>query len=163
MTPTKEELSARYRKLPDHKLLDILYNKSEYRPEAIEAVVEELRVRKISTETTTDFRNEKKETEGRYAENATIPLPLHLKMLFFFGWFFTPFLGTAYRLNYQEDGMLRKLRQSRIYSIAGFTALVITVVMILAFKLSNLASIGVIVGLFCIFYVSDEYLRVTKQ
>lgn len=122
MLPSKEELIQQYRNLSDHKLLDILYHKDEYRPEAIEAVIEELRKRKVSTEKTTNFVQEKEEEKAIAEENATIPLPLHLKMLFFFGWFIPIFFGRAYRLNYEEDGMLKKLQQSSWYAIAGFVS-----------------------------------------
>ncbi|HMV09837.1 MAG TPA: hypothetical protein PK325_05895 [Cyclobacteriaceae bacterium] len=152
MTPSKEELVALYQKLPDHKLMDILYNSGEYRPEALEAATEELKQRKISTEFTTGYIEEKKDKEVRYAENADVPLPLHLKMLFFFAWFIPVFFGGAYRLNYQEDGMLKKLWQSWLYSIAGIGTVVITVILSLAFKLSNIATISIMIGLFCIFY-----------
>lgn len=163
MTPSKEELVALYQKLPDHKLMDILYNSSEYRPEALEAATEELKKRKISTEFTTHYVEDKKAGEALRAENARIPLPLHLKILFFFAWFIPAFLGGAYRLNYQEDGMIKKLRQSRLYSFAGISTLIITVILSLAFNLPNVWAISIMIGLFCVFYALETRYHASQK
>lgn len=158
MLPSKQELEKQYSNFSDHKLLDILYNKDEYRAEAIEAATEELKKRKISPEKTTDFFQNKEEKKMIAAENARIPLPLHQKILFFFAWFIPFFFGSAYRLNYEEDGMDRKLKQSRWYSIAGFIALFLTTFIALGFELGNIEGIAILIGCFCIFYVFEEYI-----
>jgi hypothetical protein len=163
MTPSKEELASRYQKLPDQKLLDIIHHKNDYRPEALDAAIEELKQRNTSTESVTRYVESKKDHQVRKEENAKVPLPLHMRMLFFFAWFITIFFGSAYRLNYHEDGMLKKLRQSSFYSITGIVSLAITTFLAVAFDMPNLASIGVLAGLFCVFYVLEEYVLAHNQ
>jgi hypothetical protein len=156
MLPSKQELAQQYSNFSDQKLLDILYTKEEYRPEAVEAVIEELKKREISTEKTADYIQDKEVKKIIAAENAQIPLPLYQKIFFFFGWFIPFFFGNAYRLNYQEDGMYKKLRQSKWYSFAGVIALFLTTFFAVAFDHGNLLSIGILVSLFCGFYFFEE-------
>src|SRR5687768_13370148 len=149
MLPSKKELSERYATFSDQKLLEILYRK-EARPEAIEAATEELKNRNISDDTIKGFIQTKEEKKIIATENASIPLPLHQKFLFFFAWFIPFFFGSAFRLNYREDGMVRKLKQSSSFSIAGFIALILTTIVAITFELGNIPSIAILAGLFCV-------------
>ncbi|MFZ2907315.1 MAG: hypothetical protein WAZ98_14020 [Cyclobacteriaceae bacterium] len=157
MLPSKQELAQRYTKFSDQKLLDIIY-KNEARPEAIDAAKEELKKRDLSPETVTDFTHNKETKKIIVLENATIPLPLHQKFLFFVAWFIPFFFGGAYRLNYKEDGMFKKLKQSSWYSVAGFIALILTTIIAIKFDLGNISSISILLGLFCLFYVAETLI-----
>ena len=151
MLPSKEELAQRYTNFSDQKLLEILH-KEGIRPEALEAAMEELKKRNINPETVTDYVQTQETKKIVAAENATLPLPLHQKFLFFTAWFIPFFFKTAFHLNYEEDGMDLKLKQSSWYSIAGFIFLFITAFITVAFDLGNFSSIGILFGFFCLFY-----------
>lgn len=158
MLPTKEELTQQYRNVSDHKLLDILYNKEEYRPEAFEAATEELNNRNISVEKSTRFLQDKKEKKIQSTAHANIPLPLPQKLLFFFAWFIPFFFGSAFQLNYREDGMTKKLKQSRLYAGAGFVSLILTTILTISLNLGNVPSFVILAGLFCVVLVFEKYI-----
>ena len=159
MLPTKEELAQNITTFSDQKLLDIIYRKEGVRPEAIEAATEELKQRKVSIEIVNDFVQLKETKKIIATENSSIPLPLHLKFLFFFAWFIPLFFGSAFRLNYKEDGMDKKLKQSSWYSIAGFIALILTTIVALSFNLGNIPTFAILFGLFGVFYAVEERIN----
>lgn len=156
MLPSKEELAQRYTAFSDQKLLTILYNNDGYRPEAIEAATEELKKRHIPVDTVQNFVQGEELKNIVATENANVQLPLHQKFLFFFAWFIPFFFGTAFRLNFQEDGFVLKLKQSKRYSIAGLIALFTTTIITIHFELGNLYSFSILFGMFGVFFLIES-------
>jgi hypothetical protein len=155
MLPTKTELAERYTTFPDRKLLEIIHAKEGFRPEAIEAAREELKKRQVSEDVVQDFIQIKEGEKIIAAENAVIPLPFHQKLLFFFLWFIPTFFGTAFRLNFQEDGMIKKVNQSKWYSIAGLVSLFATVFIAISFDFGNISTFGMLGLFFVAFYIAE--------
>ncbi|HEY3406128.1 MAG TPA: hypothetical protein VGK59_22230 [Ohtaekwangia sp.] len=128
MQPSREELITRYSTFSNERLLDILYNKHDYTVEALEAVQSELTKREIGTDEVQQFISDKKAEKIYALEQATVPLVLWEKVLFFFGWFLPGFITMAFRMNYGEDGHSFKLKQSNFFRIAGFISFVLMVI-----------------------------------
>lgn len=158
MLPTKEELARNFTTFSNQKLLDIV-TKMEARPEAIEAAKEELRSRNVSTDTVTEYVQTKQVEKIVASENATIPLPLHQKFLFFFAWFIPFFLGSAFKLNYEEDGMVKKVKQTKWFSIAGFLALIPTTILSVTYELGNFSSLSILLAIFFIFLLVEAQIN----
>lgn len=126
MSIDKNELAKRYTTFTNDRLLEIVYNKDEYTPEAIEAVQAEINKRAIVVDDVNAFVAVKEEQKKVLAENALVPLQLWEKVVFFFLFLFVGLVSGAFRMNYKEDGMERKVRQARFYRIAGFVSILLS-------------------------------------
>ena len=118
--PTETELRERYGSYSNQRLLFIVHQKKQYTQEAVEIARAELAERNISAEDLDAFYDEQEARSIAEQALAAVPLNKYEKTLFFFLWFMPWFLGRALRLNYEEDGLMLKERQSRIYALAGF-------------------------------------------
>lgn len=150
--PTETELRERYVSYSNQRLLSIVHRKDEYTPEAVEIARAELAERDISTEELDFFYDEQEARDIAARALAAIPLKSHEKALFFFLWFMPWFLGRALRLNYEEEGLLLKERQSRSYALAGFVSLLMDGIVSVYFNLGQLFSIGILLIFFAAFY-----------
>ncbi|HEU5148218.1 MAG TPA: hypothetical protein VFT90_15945 [Chryseosolibacter sp.] len=158
MMPTETELRERYGSYSNQRLLSIVHRKEQYTPEAVEIARAELAERNISTQDLDIFYDEQEACEAAARALAAVPLNKYEKALFFFLWFMPWFLGRALRLNYEEDGLMLKERQSRIYALAGFVSLLVDGIVSVYFKLGNLFSIVCLL----IFYVAFQWIEKRK-
>lgn len=155
---TKEELAKLYATLSDRKLLDIISDKDEYTEIALAAVYEEIKRRDINLDQVQNYKEDKM-LDARISEQvASIELTTLEKMKFFFIWFL-PFIGAAFRMNYIEDGLTTKLLQSKIFSIAGFVALILTALLGVEFNYSSFGSISILILFFVLTYLIEKRLR----
>ena len=150
--PTQTELRERYGCYSNQRLLSIVHRKDQYTPEAVEIARAELAERNISTKELDMYYEELEAREIAAQALAAIPLNKYEKALFFFLWFMPWFLGRALRLNYEEDGLMLKERQSRIYALAGFVSLLIDGILTVYFSLTNMFSIAILLIAFVVFY-----------
>lgn len=155
MMPTETELRERYGSYSNQRLLLIVHHKKQYTPEAVKIARGELAERNISAEELDTFYDEQEAREIAAQALAAVPLNKYEKALFFFLWFMPWFLGRALRLNYEEDGLMLKERQSRNYALAGFVSLLIDGIVSVYFQLSNLFSIALLL----IFYAAFHWLE----
>lgn len=153
--PTETELRERYGSYSNQRLLLIVHHKKQYTPEAVKIARGELAERNISAEELDTFYDEQEAREIAAQALAAVPLNKYEKALFFFLWFMPWFLGRALRLNYEEDGLMLKERQSRNYALAGFVSLLIDGIVSVYFQLSNLFSIALLL----IFYAAFHWLE----
>ncbi|MEX2231000.1 MAG: hypothetical protein WD824_02475 [Cyclobacteriaceae bacterium] len=153
MLASKTELSDRYSQYSSDRLFDIIFQKEQYEPEAVEIAKEELLRRDINIEAALDdYLTEKENIKIRSEKTALIPLSFWEKLLFFILWM-VPVFG-AMKMNYEEDGMDRKLTQSKIFSRAGFCSLFLSVFLGIALELESYLS----VALLWIFFFATTYL-----
>jgi len=117
------DLAERYAKFSNNQLLEILEHKDEYTTEAIIVLQDEIDKRKLGVHEIEQFTTEKKIKSIIAEEKASISLVLWEKIFFYFIWFLPVFINAAIGMNYLEDGMLTKLRQSRFFRLAGFVSM----------------------------------------
>ena len=144
MMPTETELRERYGSYSNQRLLFIVHQKKQYTQEAVEIARAELAERNISAEDLDAFYDEQEARSIAEQALAAVPLNKYEKTLFFFLWFMPWFLGRALRLNYEEDGLMLKERQSRIYALAGFVSLLVDGIVSVYFALNNWFSIALL-------------------
>jgi hypothetical protein len=163
MLPTKDELKERYASYPDDRLLAILYNREEYTAEALEVAQAEVESRKITDVQVKTFVTEKNEEFELQAVHQKIlswvPLQLWEKLFFFFVWFAPVFMGFAFRANYAEDGMVLKLKQSKVFAIAGFISTLLTTAIAISLDLGQTASYIVYFLMPVIFYFIELQIK----
>jgi len=151
MLPSANELKERYASYSNKRLLSIVHNKHQYTTEALEIAKAELAGRNLTTAEVDVFLDEKEEQELAAKIAASIPLKLWEKTFFFFLWFAGWFLTDALRMNYQEDGLQLKVRQSKVYARAGFIALLLDGIFGVYFGLSEWIAIVMLLGFFLVF------------
>ena len=153
------DLAERYAKLSNNQLLEILEHKDEYTTEAIMVLQNEIDKRKLSEYEIEQFATEKKVKSIIAEEKALVSLVLWEKLFFYLTWFLPGFISAALGMNYWEDGMLTKLRQSRFFRIAGFVSLVLAFI-----ELSMGFSDFIIYSLlFIFFWVSNWIDKVVRN
>jgi hypothetical protein len=161
MLPTKEDLTKRYAAYSDEKLFEVLYNKNDYTSDALDAARDVLASRNITMDQVHAFVEVTKETEEiqKVEEKilSYIPLSFGEKLLFFVFWFLPFFIGTAIRLNYAEDGLVLKLKQSKVFAIAGFVNVFAT---FLIAEFLNLSEVG---GYLVFFLLPVIFFAVEKR
>lgn len=159
MLPTKEELQQRYASHANERLLSIVHNAQEYTAEALEVAKAELQLRNVSTEEVKAFVEEK-ETEALMEKLALyVPLSFWEKALFFIAWFLPWFFGGAIRMNYAEDGLVLKFKQSRLFSIAGFVSMFLYVFIGVYFELNSLSAISLYVFFLVSFFLIEPKIK----
>lgn len=156
--PTQTELRARYGSYSNHRLLLIVHHKEQYTPEAVEIARAELAERNITAKELDIFYDDQEAQDIAAQALAAVPLNGYEKALFFFLWFMPWFLGRALRLNYEEEGLMLKERQSRVYALAGFVSLLIDGIVSVYFGFGTLYSIILLL----IFYVAFQWIERRK-
>ena len=161
MMPTETELRERYGSYSNQRLLFIVHQKKQYTQEAVEIARAELAERNISAEDLDAFYDEQEARSIAEQALAAVPLNKYEKTLFFFLWFMPWFLGRALRLNYEEDGLMLKERQSRIYALAGFVSLLVDGIVSVYFALNNWFSIALLLIFYGVFYWLEKKTTTT--
>ena len=156
MLPSVDELKERYSSWSNDRLLSVIHNKAEYTAQAVEVARAELAQRNVSAEELDVFLQEQEDLENAAKILSCVPLRFWEKALFFFAWFAPWFLGGALRLNYVEDGLLLKAKQSHVFAIAGFISLIVVSIVTVYFNLGPGASISVLVFLFLTFCIGER-------
>ena len=151
MIPTVDELKERYSSYTNDRLLSVLHNKDQYTSEAVEVARAELGQRNITVEEVDGFLRQQEERQMMGKIMSCIPLKFWEKALFFFAWFSPWFIGGAIRMNYSEDGMILKLRQSQVFAIAGFISMLLDGVVTVYLNLGTASAVGVLILLFLVF------------
>jgi hypothetical protein len=163
MLPTKDDLKKRYATFSDDRLLEILYNKNEYTADAVEVAQTEIASRNITDAQVKTFVSDRVEAlEVQAVEKkilSWVPLELWEKLFFFFIWFSPFFLGSALRTNYAEDGLILKLRQSKLFAIAGFTSVILTFIISELFSLSQTSGYVVYFLLPVLFFIIEKQIK----
>jgi hypothetical protein len=152
MLPSENELKERYSSYSNKRLLSIVHNKDQYTAQALEAAKSELAGRNLTPAEVDIFLDEREEQELAAKVAASIPLKLWEKIFFFFLWFAGWFFTGALRMNYQEDGLLLKVRQSKVYARAGFIALLLDGILSVYFDFSEFIAVGILAGFFLSFF-----------
>lgn len=117
--PSKTELEKRYTDYSNEQLLDLLNDRESYTELAVNVATCEVKRRHLSEQDIKDYVATKYRKAELYIEkNIHEELSLFLKSLFYFCW--VPILTFPFKLNFQEDGAILKLKQSNFYSFAGF-------------------------------------------
>jgi hypothetical protein len=160
MLPDKNELAKRYANSSNDQLLDMLYHKEDYTPEAIEAVQLEISTRQIGVAEQETFAVQKKVIKIVNEENARVPLGLRAKLFFFFGWFI-PVVGRAFSMNFREDGFATKFWQSRYFRIAGFVSVLVSGFLPVLLNLGSGSAYGLWAILFGVAYALDPKKNAT--
>lgn len=156
--PTETELRERYGSYSNQRLLLIVHHKEQYTPEAVEIARAELAERKITAKELDIFYDEQEARDIAAQALAAVPLNRYEKALFFFLWFMPWFLGRALRLNYEEEGLMLKERQSRVYALGGFVSLLIDGIATVYFGFGTLYSIILLLT----FYVAFQWIERRK-
>lgn len=155
MFVSKNELTARYAQYPNDRLVEILFEKDQYEPEAVQIAHEELAQRKVNLQDEIDEYLDKKELIRIHAEKtALIQLSIWEKLLFFFLWMAPLF--KALRMNYSEDGLEQKVKQSHFFSRIGFGSLILCGVTSLILNLSTFQSLSLLGCLFMLTLYADK-------
>lgn len=152
MKPTRDELIERYATFGTDRLLEMLDHRDEYTPEAIEVLKAELTKRHV---TESEIRHYVAAFGAKNIETtrkAGIPLMLWEKIFFFFIWFSPGFLSLAFGMNYLEEGLATKLRQSRFFRIAGFLFLLLIGYFSIMMGFGKIIGITLLVSLFGLTY-----------
>jgi len=158
---TKEDFIKKYASYSNDRLLDILRKHYEYTEQSLQAAKSVIEDRGISIEEvheyTADFEIRKRILE----KVATIPLALWEKIMFFLLWIGPGFFGNVFGLNYAADGLRKKLKQRRYYSIAGFISFIVAASAYLVFHRSEIAAIAVLTAFFPAAYFLE--IKLTGQ
>lgn len=167
MLPTQKELAQTYAKYPNDRLLNILYEKHKYRPEALEAARAELTQRKVDLTELESFINENNLRKQRKKEERKAKLeveheegkPIHFfeKLIFFIcGLFLEPLMNFASK---KPKSVRSKVgfKQRRLFTIAGIVSMLLTVVIVFSVDAEHQSNGYVtIVLLFIVTYFTEK-------
>jgi len=156
MLPSENELKERYSSWSNDRLLSVLHNKEQYTSQAVEVARAELGQRNVTAEEVDVFLEEQEEQQLAERMLSCIPLKFWEKALFFFVWFAPWFLGGALRLNYSEDGLRLKVKQSHVFSIAGFISVILDGIVSVYFNFGTTAVIGLLALFFVTFLLAEK-------
>ena len=144
------------------QLLEILDRKFDYTELALSIALEELGNRKVSEEEITNYKNRLLDNANTYIKrNVSDDLTLIQKNLFYFLWF--PLLNFAFKMNFEQDGYVLKLKQANYYSLLGFLFFVLSGIVSVVFNLSDLGSLAIWILGFIPSYFFDEYFNRQQQ
>ena len=155
MLPSKTELEERYASYSNNRLLSIVHSRNEYTELAVEIAKAELASRNLSSYELDIFYDEQEARQVAAKALAAVTLNVWEKMLFFFLWFTPSFLGGALKMNYDEDSLALKIKQSRTYALAGFISLILDGIISVYFTLGNVVSIGILI----LFFLTFQWLE----
>jgi|SRR5687768_885208 len=151
MLPSTDELKERYSSWSNERLLLVIHNKEAYTSQAVEVARAELGLRNVSAEEVDVFLQEQEEQANAVKILSCVPLRFWEKTMFFFVWFAPLFFGGAFRLNYREDGLSLKVKQSHIFALAGFISLIVDGIVTVYFNLGAVSSASVLIFFFVVF------------
>ena len=123
--------SERISKMSDENLVDIIVNESDYVPEAISQVKNELRRRRIPSETYKTIIDNRIEVQKEVKRKSGEGLNLYQKVVCFCFPFFVPFVAALPLigfllpkppgfLSFYENGYSKRFSQVIKYTLAGF-------------------------------------------
>jgi hypothetical protein len=131
MEQDKSALAKRYAKLSNDQLLEMLENRHDYTPIALEVLQEEVNSRQISREEVASFKYTAAVNTEILRQRSLVPLPIWQKVFYFFAFCIPPYLSFvihAFGMNREEDGYISQARQRRFFRLAGFLSVVIIIV-----------------------------------
>lgn len=163
MLPTKEELRQRYASFSNEKLLSVLYNKHEYTAEALEIAAAEMKARNLSVAEMQNFIQHQEEQKETKEMAALVPLTATEKIFFFFVWFVGLLIGKAFRMNYAEDNHVLKLKQSRVFSIAGLVSFLLVTSIAIWVNIGTLGFMGLLGLCFGFFYWRESKMDYSEK
>ncbi|MEY3442957.1 MAG: hypothetical protein RLZZ519_1238 [Bacteroidota bacterium] len=115
----KLEYKQRFRDFSNERLITMLANRTDYRPEAIEAMEEILRERNLPSNEIESMLTEAEEAKQAQAQLADEPMPVGLKLILFF-FPVIGFIGAAVvSLYLKEKGYHQKAADSVLWTILG--------------------------------------------
>lgn len=155
---TKEEFIKKYSSYSNDKLLDILRRHYEYNEESLQAAKSVIEDRGISIEEVHEYNADFEMRKRIHEKVAAIPLAIWEKFIFFFIWFGPGFFGNVFGLNYADDGLLKKQKQRRYFSIAGFISFTIVAAIYLIFSVPMMMSFIVLSFCFPVTYFLEHKL-----
>lgn len=131
---SKEELEKRYAGFNDEKILNILANKADYTPTAIEVANKEFIKRQLNLQYLAEETKKIEEAKKESIENKE--LNLFSKLLYYIFSFTGVGFIVAYlnRKDYKEKGSLKKSTQVIYYSATGFVFIIICILYSLLFN-----------------------------
>ena len=156
MLPSPEELRERYASWPNGRLLQLLHEKEAYTEQAVEVARAELGQRNLTVEDVDIFLEQLEERRKAEETRSRIPLTFWEKTMFFFICFAPLFTGRPFRLNYSEDGLLLKAKQSHVFALAGFIALLLDGIITVWFHLALLSGMLLLVAFFLLFTLAER-------
>jgi len=156
MLPTESELRERYATYSNNRLLSIIHNKHDYTSQALEAARAELASRDISSRDVDVFLDEQEQRELTAKLLACVPLLFWEKALFFFLWFSPWFVGGALRIRYRDDGYTLKVRQTYVFSIAGFITALVSAFIAVQFHVHAGTIVAILLVLFFVFVWAEK-------
>lgn len=127
---TKEDLEIRYAALSNSELMDIIDRKFEYTELAVTVAIQELGKRDVNEQDVANYK-EKVFTEfhDEIQKNFVDDLTVTQKLLFFY-FFWIPFVTIPIKNNFVRDGFLLKRSQAGFFSIMGFAACFISILLV---------------------------------
>ncbi|UKJ07882.1 hypothetical protein [Solitalea lacus] len=141
----KEDLTELYARYTNEELLDLLNARENYTDLAVRVAFEELKNRNLGEQEIKDYITSKfKKAEQFIAENIHNELSLQLKSYFYFFWL--PIFTFPFQLNYKEERLILKLKQSNFYSLMGFCFFTIGTIGYLFLGFSLLSALAIWVG-----------------
>lgn len=159
---THEDLQETYSEFSTQELLEIVDRKFEYTELAVTIALEEIAKRSVSED---DIKNYKEEQINKAANfikhNIVDDLTLFQKNLFFFIWL--PLVTFSFKQNFRDDGYILKLKQANYYSLLGFIFCMSTVLIAVAYDLSDLTMLAILILTFLPAYAFDEFFNRRRQ
>ena len=155
MLPDQEELKKQFSKKSTEELLSILRHSKNYRKEAIEIIENELTTRGANENDVKQFLRKELIDQQFKINNSTVELEFYQKIMVFFLWI-VPFFISAYEMNWKEDGMILKVKQSQYYKISGITSMFVSVIAGILIK-ANYISV-ILISFFFISLLIEKYL-----
>ncbi|MDP4203059.1 MAG: hypothetical protein Q8861_10205 [Bacteroidota bacterium] len=152
---TKEELETKYAGLSNEELMEIAEHQFDYTELAVIVAFEELSRRKITEE---DIQKRKTtllaETDVFIRHNIDDDLSIIQKNLFYYLWF--PGFNFIFRLNFQDEGYILKLKQASYYSKFGFLFMIIAIVLSFILNFGSFVILLIWILGFGVAYALDE-------
>lgn len=158
MLPTKEELAELYLSKSDYELLEIIQQQNGF----TQLAREELNKREVKPEQLKEYVKEKAVEEEISNELAQVGLIFGEKARFFFLWLI-PFLGSSLRMNHSEDGLTRKVKQSKVFQWIGFSSFMLTGLLAVFFEHSNFESLSIWIIFFIATYLLEKRIVKSRQ
>ena len=154
MEMSKQDLARKYAESPVSELLEIIENKQHYTNEAIVAAIEELSLRKITTDEIAKLKAEQAATlKEKGVKQYVSRLNIWQKHLFFFLWI--PLLTFPFRQNFRDSGHYMKLKQANYFSLLGFLSMMLSTYITIQYNLSNISFWLILIPAFGITLIFD--------
>ncbi|AWH86120.1 hypothetical protein HYN59_13815 [Flavobacterium album] len=127
---TKEDLEKRYLQLSNSELIDIIDRKFEYTELAVTIAIQELAKRNVDEQDVVKYKEKVfLEFRDEFQKNFVDDLSISQK-LFFFYFFWIPFITIPLKNNFARDGFMLKRSQAGFFSTMGFAACFISIFLV---------------------------------